>query len=523
MENNIEKYVWLRDLAANCDEFVLAIPDDYIVARLYGDSVAYSSAISLDYWKGSCWFTDVIVLKANQLDYQWLHKKIRFDVCFYGEEYGKKWQSDEQYMIDNNVSFVSLAANNYADNGQTLSLNLPLNNLPRNHIRVIFGTGQYCHAYMKNYGDKYPISYAVDNNKYNWGRSLENMLIQSPEYLLKDNTERILVLICCKNYKEIVEQISVKDNIDYRTLLKCEELAVLDEFAIVYADEECYLKKTHTILTSILKEFDRVCVSNNIKYYMICGSLIGAVRHYGHIPWDDDIDVAVPREDYEKLKKIAVTEWNGTDYKFIDYKEIGGEAFLDCMPRLFFVGDKIPTKCCNKVAGKATADIVDRAFIDIYVMDNAHSIDIAHSLITILMKVIYNFMMGHRAYINYVEYEKLLPPIGIAALKVVHKIGEKIPLLFLENCYDKLAMSAKNDKKSKNFIMDSCAIRCIERKYPKKYFGQGKRQEFDGIEVMIPSDVDGVLTSMGYGNYMDYPRLSLRKPSHYFNSDIEIS
>ena len=61
------------------------------------------------------------------------------------------------------------------------------------------------------------------------------------------------------------------------------------------------LKKLHGVMVEILDEFVRICDENNFTYFMIAGTLLGAVRHKGFIPWDDDIDVAMPRSDYEKF------------------------------------------------------------------------------------------------------------------------------------------------------------------------------------------------------------------------------
>ena len=70
------------------------------------------------------------------------------------------------------------------------------------------------------------------------------------------------------------------------------------------------LKRLHGAELEIMEEFVRICNNHNLVYFLYGGTLLGAVRHNGFIPWDDDLDLAMPRKDYEEFLKIAPQEIN---------------------------------------------------------------------------------------------------------------------------------------------------------------------------------------------------------------------
>ncbi len=76
------------------------------------------------------------------------------------------------------------------------------------------------------------------------------------------------------------------------------------------------LEEQKKIMLDTLLDFDRVCRDNNIGYSLAWGTLLGAVRHHGFIPWDDDIDVIVTRENYNKIKAIMNDQLN-SNHRFI--------------------------------------------------------------------------------------------------------------------------------------------------------------------------------------------------------------
>lgn len=88
--------------------------------------------------------------------------------------------------------------------------------------------------------------------------------------------------------------------------------------------DEKMLRQLQMIQLEMLIEVDRICKKCGIKYNIIAGTLLGAVRHGGYIPWDDDADVALIRPEYEKFRKACKTELDKTRFYFQDHRSTKG-------------------------------------------------------------------------------------------------------------------------------------------------------------------------------------------------------
>ena len=87
------------------------------------------------------------------------------------------------------------------------------------------------------------------------------------------------------------------------------------------------MKRVWAAQLEVLEEVRRICKKHNIKFFAQWGTLLGAVRHQGFIPWDDDMDLAMIREDFEKFKKIAPNELP-QDWRIIDYNTEGYDELM---------------------------------------------------------------------------------------------------------------------------------------------------------------------------------------------------
>ena len=122
------------------------------------------------------------------------------------------------------------------------------------------------------------------------------------------------------------------------------------------------LKELQSMILKAMKEIHSFCVENDIEYYIIAGTMLGAVRHRGFIPWDDDIDIAMTRNNFEKFKHLFSTGKIANNYFLQDYstdKDFGLALMRVCLPGTFqnWPAQNHLRNCKN-------------AYIDIFPLDN---------------------------------------------------------------------------------------------------------------------------------------------------------
>lgn len=125
-----------------------------------------------------------------------------------------------------------------------------------------------------------------------------------------------------------------------------------------------YLKKLHEVQIEILDEIDKICKENNLTYFLEGGTMLGAVRHEGFIPWDDDIDIGMLRSDYEKFKELCLNEEVLNKKYFLHCLETDENYWLPFMK----------VRKNNTTFGEKSIKILDThkgIFVDIFPYDNA--------------------------------------------------------------------------------------------------------------------------------------------------------
>jgi lipopolysaccharide cholinephosphotransferase len=245
-------------------------------------------------------------------------------------------------------------------------------------------------------------------------------------------------------------------------------------------DQEILIK-VQKVEVEILDEFVRICKENNFIYFIIAGTLLGAVRHKGFIPWDDDIDVAMPRKDYEK---------------FLDFYENIKETGF------FVLSDRYPnkiicpfTKLCKK--GTVSLNMAKAINIDIFPFDNC--ILPFLSLQTKLINRIWGlYRIKSNCDVPRKKIKFILSKIlcFFLPLRFIHFIHKRLCLLFNNlNTNYITSFSGKYGYKKETHKYDTM--------YPLL------KIVFEGKQYFAPGNWDLYLKNM-YGNYMELPPVEQR-------------
>lgn len=266
------------------------------------------------------------------------------------------------------------------------------------------------------------------------------------------------------------------------------------------------IEKLHQIDLEIVKNVIKICEKYNLKYFMLGGTMLGAIRHGGFIPWDDDIDLGMPRKDYETFLEIAEKEL--PDYlQVVNYKNTPSYQYY-----ITRIQDK-NVKVIEKRIGNDSK--FTYASIDIFPIDGTPN--------NKLLRKLYFFrVLSHRAlmslyYKDSIDRKRKRGTIEKAFLWIMEKIPfEKIIDPYKEKeKIDKL-LSSQNVDTSKYIgnIMGAYRTREI---VPKEWYGKGTKYKFEDIELNGFDKYHEYLRYT-YGDYMELPPVDSRKTHYHLES-----
>lgn len=256
-------------------------------------------------------------------------------------------------------------------------------------------------------------------------------------------------------------------------------------------------RKIQLLVLQILLEFDKLCKKHNLRYYIAGGSILGAVRHKGFIPWDDDIDLTMPRPDYEKLLKIAK-------------KELPPEYILekDCVPY-----------CHNRIEIRNTRFETylrkGRIFLDILALEGSPEDESKRREHEMKCKFWRTAMLEKARPFPAMSFSK--PVIKVFIKRLILRL---VPRRFLKWRWHRWATKYSVNETDSWVCLPASIYTYEQERFPKEYWGDPVYVEFEGHMLPTMRHWEDYLVCH-FGNYMKLPPETTRKSHHYiFGYDL---
>ena len=244
----------------------------------------------------------------------------------------------------------------------------------------------------------------------------------------------------------------------------------------------------------LIIRFQKFCNDNNLKFFLCGGGCIGAVRHSGFIPWDDDLDVFMPREDYEKLIKLRNYPKSFSIIR-TDDKIFSGQTFT-------IVSDNNSTLIKKEQLG---LKIPRGVSIDVFPLDGCPD-----SKIKQIFQMIYAcFFSLYTARVpsrNHGWFAKIFTKF---LLFVIH--GNKLRYKIASFCEKRMSMYKISECK---YVKELCAgPKYMRNIYKREIFDSCVYKKFENVDLPLPNGYDSYLKT-AFGNYMEMPPKEKRVNSH---------
>lgn len=251
------------------------------------------------------------------------------------------------------------------------------------------------------------------------------------------------------------------------------------------------LRRLQLTQQEILDEIVRICENNDIHYYLVGGTLLGAIRHKGFIPWDDDLDIAMPRCDYIKFCHLCQTKLSPSF--FLHSTETDDNYWLP------FAKIRKKGTVLNEENIK-NLDVEKGIYVDIFPFDQ-----VPEEKMYLRTKII-------KILINTIVFKRGIILKRTAKQKIVDFLLTPFSIKQLSTWQQKL-MQHNASKDYPYYINYGSNYNPVKQTIPKDKYEPYKLAEFENKYYRIPNDADYVLRRI-YADYMELPPVEKRVLRH---------